>query len=163
MGIPGLVSICSTTQLVGVRSQGQIWISYQESPILLCILRMLLLRKIETFKIEEILVGKKSKRFECNVVAVTRHKSDKPLASMGRTKGVLSDIVCTKEAGLRAGKITIKGPFNSLKWPLINNSKATQYLPHSLPSLCILGKQRRKIFLNRELPQFYWPYTYFTS
>lgn len=85
--------------------------------MLLCILRMLLLRKIETFKIEEILVGKKFKRFEYNVVTVTRNKSDKPLVSMGRTKGVLSDTVCTMEAGLRAGKITTKGPFNSLKWP----------------------------------------------
>lgn len=44
------------------------------------------------------------------MVTVTRNKSDETLGSMGRTEGVPSDIGYTTEAGLRAGKIIIKGP-----------------------------------------------------
>lgn len=67
----------------------------------------------------------------------------KPLGSIARTKG---GTVYAIEAESRAEKIITKGPFNSSKWPLINNLVASWCLPPSLPSSASYGNREERHF-----------------
>lgn len=68
---------------------------------------MLLLRKAKTCKILHTCRGKKSFKFEYKVVTVRMRNQTDPWGLWEEPRE------CVTDAELRAGKITIKGPFNS--------------------------------------------------
>lgn len=126
--IPGLATICSRAQLTSIRSQIQNRL-LRPKP---CISRIqYYFSEKQRFPRPYPLVEKKFQGTEYEVLSV-RRRNQIEIFGIDRKNKVW--YICAIEAESRAEKIITKGPFNSSKWPLVNNLVASRCLPPSLPS-----------------------------